>query len=94
MTRDVIMEKKECFGILDRVFPISDKGYREVVTECFQCPERVPCLKQALATKEGIEMRARILDQAPVHGFMGRVKRWSQKKELSRLAEKENKKKS
>ena len=89
-----MMEKKECFGMLNRVFPVSDRGYREVTPECFQCPERVSCLKQALTTKEGIEMRAQILDQAPVHGFMGRIKRWSQKKELSRLAERDNKKKS
>ena len=88
------MEKRDCFGLLNRVFPVSDRGYREVVPECFQCPERVACLKQALDTEEGIEMRVQILDQAPVHGVMERIKRWSRKKELTRLAEKRNKKKS
>ena len=46
-------EKNECFGILDNVFPISENGLREIVTECFQCPDRVLCLKIALSTEEG-----------------------------------------
>ena len=89
----LVMEKKECFGILDRVFPVSDSGLREIVPECFNCPERVSCLKEALSTEEGIEMRSEILDRAPTRGLTGRLKRWSQKKELSRLAELERKRK-
>jgi hypothetical protein len=84
------MEKKACFGLLDRVFPVNERGYREVTPECFQCPERVSCLRQALTTKEGIEMKIRILEQAPVRGLMERIRRWSRKKELSRLAQGEN----
>ena len=86
------MEKKECFGILDRVFPVSDKGLREVTPDCFECALRVACLKEALTTREGIEMRSEMLDRAPVSGIVGRIRRWSQRKELSRLAELDKKK--
>lgn len=86
------MEKKDCFGILDRVFPVTDRGLREIVPECFECGDRLSCLKEALATKEGIEMREDILKRAPADGLMGRIKRWSEKKELSRMAEEEKNK--
>ena len=80
------MEKKECFGILGKVFPFNEQGYREVTPECLTCQKRVSCLKEALTTKEGIEMQAEVLERTPVRGLMGRIQRWSQKKELSRLS--------
>ena len=86
-------EKNECFGILDNVFPISENGLREIVTECFQCPDRVLCLKIALSTEEGIKMREDILDRAAKDGFIGRLQRWSRKKELHRLLKQQEKKK-
>jgi hypothetical protein len=85
------MEKKDCFGILDRVFPLSDKGLREIVPECFDCSDRIPCLKGALKTKEGIEMRAGIMDRAPSQGLVNKIRRWSQKKDLNRLLEEKKK---
>jgi hypothetical protein len=87
------MEEKDCFGILDKVFPVGEQGLREIVPECFQCPERTLCLKAALSTEEGLEMRAEILDRASAGGLMGRLHRWSQKKELSRLINQEKEKK-
>lgn len=86
------MEKRDCFGVLDRVFPVGERGLREVVPECFQCTDRTQCLKAALTTKEGIKMREGIIDRAAARGLMGRLQRWSQKKELSRLAKEEKKK--
>ena len=87
------MEEKDCFGILDKVFPVGEQGLREIVPECFQCPERTLCLKAALSTEEGLEMRAEILDRASAGGLMCRLQRWSQKKELSRLINQEKEKK-
>jgi hypothetical protein len=87
------MAEKDCFGILDKVFPLGKRGLREIVPECFQCPDRTSCLKAALSTKEGLEMRAEILDRASASGLMGRLQRWSQKKELSRLINQEKEKK-
>ena len=77
--------KKECFGILDIVFPRSEKGLREVPPECFLCPDRVECMRAALKTKEGLEMRAENLDRTEAKGMLGRLQRWSGKKEFNRL---------
>ena len=83
------MSEKECFGVLHRVFPMGERGLREVAPDCQACPERVPCLKAALRTREGLEMRSEILGRSSPRGFMGGLKRWSRKKALSRLAERE-----
>ena len=79
------MEKKTCFGDLQKVFPMGDEGLREVPAECNRCPDRVRCMRQALKTREGLELRSEKLDRAASSGMMGRLRRWSQKKELSRL---------
>jgi hypothetical protein len=76
---------KTCYGILDHVFPIGKSGLREVTTECFRCPEGPQCLREALSTKEGLEMRTALLERRGSEGLVGRLKRWSTKKELSRL---------
>lgn len=86
------MDKKDCFGVLDKVFPLGDKGLREITPGCFQCPERTACLRAALCTKEGLEMRAEILERAAGGGMVSRFQRWSQKKELYRLMKEQRKK--
>ena len=88
-----VMTKKDCFGILNKVFPHGDGGLREIPPGCLQCPERTPCLKAALCTKEGLEMKAEILERAAATGMVGRLQRWSQKKELHRLMKEQEKKK-
>jgi hypothetical protein len=80
------MEKKACYGNLDKVFPYGKEGLRMVPSECLDCQERLPCLKTAIGTKEGLEMRSDNLKRIPVKGVLDRIKRWSQKKELSRLS--------
>ena len=77
--------QKECFGILDKVFPMGREGLREIVPGCFDCPDRGPCLKTALATREGLALRSEVLDRTPARGFVERLKRWSERKEFSRL---------
>jgi hypothetical protein len=78
------MVEKDCYGILDEVFPVGPEGLREIVPACFECPERTPCLRKALSTREGVEMRAEIIDRAAARGLIGRLQRWSRKKTLSR----------
>ena len=84
---------KNCFGILDKVFPLSDRGLREVTPECFECYDRVTCLRAALVTEEGLGLQSDNLDRAPASGFMDRLQRWSRKKSLSRMMEQEKNKK-
>ena len=79
-----IMSKKECYGVLDRVFPEGEHGLRQVPPGCFECPDRVSCLKDAINTKEGLEMRSELLAKAEQGGLIGKFHRWSQKKHLSR----------
>jgi len=87
-----IKNEKECFGILEKVFPVAESGMREVVPECFDCDDRVECLKTALATSEGLGYREQLLEERSAGGFIGRIRRWSEKKTLSRLREKEREK--
>ena len=77
---------------MEKVFPVTKNGLREIVPECFECPDRVTCLKKAMTTQEGIEMRSEILDRSPAHGLFGRIRRWSERKELYRLSELKKKK--
>jgi hypothetical protein len=76
--------KKDCYGILNRVFPPGEQGQRQVPPGCFECRDRVSCLKEAIKTKEGLEMRTQLLMRAEQGGSIGRLQRWSQKKHLSR----------
>jgi len=61
------------------------EGLREIVPACFDCPDRRACLQAALQTEEGFELRSQALDRSSADGLVGRVRRWSEKKELSRL---------
>ncbi len=76
---------KDCFGILDKVFPLGKEGLREIVPACFDCPQRKECLQAALQTEEGFELRSQVLERSSARGIVGRLRRWSEKKEMSRL---------
>jgi hypothetical protein len=86
------MAQKECFGILKSVFPLGESGLREVPSLCQGCLERVLCLKAAMMTQEGLEMREKFLERSERAGMIGRVERWSRKKELNRLMNEEKRK--
>ncbi len=78
------LERKECFGMLNKVFPEGKEGLRQVPQECFQCPEHTECLKAALNTREGISFRMQLLNRTRPNGLVQRIKRWSERKALSR----------
>ncbi|HDG96938.1 MAG: hypothetical protein DRG71_06035 [Deltaproteobacteria bacterium] len=82
------MEGKECFGVLDKVFPEGEGGLRQVPQDCFQCPDHVQCLKVALASREGVEFRMGLLNRRRPTGFVDRIKRWSERKALTRSLQK------
>ena len=81
------MEKteKDCFGVLNKVFPVGKDGLREIVPGCFDCPDRKACLQAAMTTKKGLAFRNELLARTPVVGVAARIRRWSEKKEISRL---------
>lgn len=76
---------KDCYGILDRVFPVGETGLREVPADCFSCPDRIECMRTALKTKEGILIQEDAVDRSGESGLRGRIRRWSRKKELQRM---------
>ena len=80
----MVQNRKDCFGILDKVFPMGDEGFREIVPECFKCSDRKECLQKALKTEQGFQLRSDVLDRSSAGGLMGRLKRWSDKKALSK----------
>ena len=79
--------QKDCFGILDNVFPPGKEGLREIVQNCFECPDRILCLQEALNTPQGLMFRSEVINRYPASGLVGRLKRWSEKKEISRRLE-------
>jgi hypothetical protein len=83
-TSGLDVKKEECFGILEKVFPVGESGLREVAPDCFHCPDRTPCLRKALASRDGLRMREEILERAESRGLVGRLQRWSRKKSLQR----------
>lgn len=83
----MVAQKKECFGILEKVFPMGQEGLREIVPTCFECPEKKECLQAALKTNDGFKLREEVLDRQPAGGLVGKLRRWSEKKELNRLSE-------
>ncbi len=78
-------ERKSCFGILDRVFPVGAEGLRQVPAACFECPDRTACLRAAMQTRDGLILRESILERSPAKGLAGRLRRWSDRKRLSTL---------
>ncbi|MBN1277773.1 MAG: hypothetical protein JXA35_09820 [Deltaproteobacteria bacterium] len=78
------MPQKDCFGILNRVFPVGKEGFRESGTDCSICDDKKECMQKALKTEDGLQFRAEILDRIPARGFIQRIKRWSDRKDLSR----------
>jgi len=76
------MKVRDCYGILDKVFPRGDQGLRQVPPGCFECPERVSCLRDAIKTRDGVKMRSHLLLRAEKSGLISRFQRWSQKKLL------------
>ncbi len=79
------MADKDCFGELNQVFPMGREGLREVTSSCFGCSELKACLESALSTRQGLTLRLEALDRGgQAAGIVGRVKHWSERKELVR----------
>jgi hypothetical protein len=81
---NIKMADKGCFGKLNQVFPMGPEGLREVTSSCFDCSELKTCLETALSTRQGLALRLEALDRSGPVGIMGRVKHWSERKELVR----------
>ncbi|MBF0550981.1 MAG: hypothetical protein HQK60_10635 [Deltaproteobacteria bacterium] len=92
------MDQPDCFGQLERVFPMTHVGLRMVTLECRGCPSLKGCLKAAVDGKTGADINEsptkdepKDADQADV-GVVGFLKRWSVKKEQARQQSAKDKK--
>ena len=76
------LKKPECYGNLDKVFPMGKDGLRHTPDECLCCLSKTPCLKEALSGPGGIEVQEEVLDRSYKAGITGFWARWSRKKAL------------
>jgi hypothetical protein len=76
--------KPECFGSLENVFPMGGEGLRDTPVVCRACVFKTECLREAMETREGLDVKEEKVDRAYSVGMMGFFERWSRKKTLSR----------
>ncbi|MBI9087666.1 MAG: hypothetical protein JEZ12_00440 [Desulfobacterium sp.] len=78
-------ERPGCFGVLDKVFPMSDRGLRETPDDCmYQCPCKTECLRAAMAGIKGITVQEELIERGEQAGMLNFFQRWSRKKQLAR----------
>ncbi len=81
-------DRPECFGDLNTVFPRRDDGLRVSPISCLQCLHKTPCLRSAMADRQGLTVREEMIERAERGGLIGFFQRWSQKKRIHALKEK------
>ncbi len=83
MSKDT--DKPDCFGTLEKVFPMTEKGLRQTPDDCFfHCPVKTKCLQHAMATKDGVKVEEEIIERSTKAGVMNFFERWSRKKQVHR----------
>jgi hypothetical protein len=83
-------EKPECFGDLEKVFPMTGSGLRETPEKCFQtCPLKTQCLKQAIKSGQGARLEEEMIQRGSKSGTISFFERWSRKKQLHRKTKKQ-----
>ena len=82
-------ELPECFGQLEKVFPMTDSGLRQTPDDCFyHCPVKTKCLNHALRTKDGVKVEEEIIERGSKSGALNFFERWSRKKQLHKKLKK------
>ena len=81
--------KPPCFGVLDEVFPLGQGDLRSIRPNCYDCPSLKVCLKAAVGSPEGVEMRADRMEAMgglAGGGIRGFISRWSELKLMRQAA--------
>jgi len=73
-----------CYGNLDKVFPKTNDGLRHTPITCLSCIHKTECLRSAMDSAKGLDVREEFVDRAYTSGMMGFLERWARKKELRR----------
>jgi len=75
--------KPQCFGDLETVFPMTDKGLRETPDNCmYLCPWKTACLRAAMAGNQGKKVKEELVERSEKAGMIGFFERWSRKKQI------------
>ncbi|WP_022664631.1 hypothetical protein [Desulfospira joergensenii] len=75
----------ECFGNLEKVFPMTGSGLRQTPDDCFfHCSVKTRCLKRAMAGKEGARVEEEVIERSDKAGLINFYERWSRKKQVHR----------
>ena len=82
----------ECFGNLEKVFPMGNKGLRQTPDDCFfHCPVKTRCLRHAIGSKDGAKVEEEVIERGAKAGAITFFERWSRKKQVhKRKMEKNN----
>ena len=81
----------QCFGGLEKVFPLGEDGFRTSPPECMKCPLVKPCIQAAMRGVEGLKDEEKRVDRAYACGLIGTFERWSKKKLIRRKIEEQAK---
>lgn len=77
---------KECFADMEKVFPVGLDGMREVSESCWDCPDRVECLRKAVSGDRSAQGQGRLAEEKTSPGEGDRVggflRRWSRRKSI------------
>jgi len=69
-----------CFGRLETVFPKGEDGLRHSPASCLACDEKTGCLRIAMESIKGLDVREEAVDRAYESGMIGFLERWLKKK--------------
>lgn len=81
-----------CFGSLDKVFPMGENGLRNTPPGCMICVFKTECLREAMQAVSGIPVHEEMVDRAYESGLIGFFHRWSKKKQLHQRRQQANRK--
>jgi len=74
----------DCFGVLDRVFPMGEDGFRASPIVCMACDHKTNCLRTAMYGTEGLNVKEEKVDQAYESRSISFFRRWSEKKLIAK----------
>ena len=77
-------EFPSCFGDLRTVFPKGADGLRQTPPSCLACRHKTVCLRAAMQSSQGLQVRNELIDRAYESGMMRFYERWAKKKDIHR----------
>lgn len=72
------IERPDCFGDLETVFPLGENELRQSPESCLTCPHKTDCLRRALGTEAGAAVeRGGAAGANPSSRLFKGLRRWS-----------------